>query len=198
MRSVKFVVVLVLASSMVLAALPDDGPSATVRRTLEKASLITAGDKTRSEQLAEIRAVARELVDTRTMGRRAVGPRLSTYTEAQQEEFLRLFDELFVRSYLQKLLLFREPRFRFGKEEKLGEAVIVSTQVVTKKDAYQVTYEMRHEAGRWLATDIVVEGVSMTSNYADQFASLLRDRSFDELLELMHRKVDHFRGKESG
>ena len=52
-------------------------------------------------------------------------------------------------------------------------------------------------SGRWLATDIVIEGISMTSSYADQFTSLLRDRSFDELLDLMRRKVDHFRGAES-
>jgi len=29
----------------------------------------------------------------------------------------------------------------------------------------------------------------MTSNYSDQFTSLLRTHSFDELLDLMRRKV---------
>ena len=52
---------------------------------------------------------------------------------------------------------------------------------------------MRRESGRWLATNIIVEGVSLTSNYANQFASVLRDRSFEELLELMRRKVSGFR-----
>jgi ABC-type transporter MlaC component len=65
--------------------------------------------------------------------------------------------------------------------------------MLTRKDVYHVTYEMRREGGRWLATNIIVEGVSLTSNYASQFASVLRDRSFEELLELMRRKVRGYR-----
>jgi phospholipid transport system substrate-binding protein len=175
---------------------PGAGPTAAVRAVLAKAAQVAVSDASRDQNLAALRALARELVDTRAMGRRALGDRFDRCTKAQQDEFLDLFDELIVRSYLQKLLLFRTPKFRFGKEEPHGESVTVDTDVVTSKDAYQVSYEMERRDGRWLATDIVVEGVSMTSNYADQFASLLRDRSFDELLDLMRRKVEHFRSKD--
>src|SRR5262249_35246606 len=120
------------------AQTPDAGPAATVQALLEKADLGASASKTRDEQLTAVRAAARQLVDTRAMGRTALGPSFSTYSEAQQQEFLRLFDELVVRSYLQKLLLFRQPTFRFGKSEKRGEAVIVNTDVVTGKDAYEV------------------------------------------------------------
>jgi len=176
---------------------PIDGATAAVRSTLDKATRIGSDDGTRDHQLASLRSVARELVDTRTMGRRAIGERFAGYTTAQQDEFLALFDELIVRSYLQKLLLFRDPKFRFGKEEQRGAGVFVETEVVTEKDSYQVGYEMQHEGDRWLATDIIVEGVSLTSNYSNQFASLLRDRSFDDLLDLMRRKVDHFSAKDA-
>lgn len=175
------------------AAKPSEGATAAVREALGKASAVGAGDRTRDEQLVTLRVVARELVNTRAMGRRAIGDAFASCTAAQQEEFLRLFDELFVRSYLQKLLLFRGPTFRFGQEHMQGDAVIVSTQIVTGDDAYAVAYEMRREESRWRAADVVVEGVSMASNYSDQFASLLRNRSFDELLELMRRKVERFR-----
>jgi ABC-type transporter MlaC component len=50
---------------------------------------------------------------------------------------------------------------------------------------------MLREGDQWRASDVVVEGVSMTSNYSDQFASLLRERSIDELIDLMRRKVEH-------
>jgi phospholipid transport system substrate-binding protein len=195
-RAVLVALVLLCPCGVVRAEPADDGAVATVRSLLEKANLGTAGDKTRDQELAAVRAVAHELVDTRAMGRRALGPAFASYSAAQQEEFLRLFDELVVRTYLQKLLLFRNPTFRFGQTETRGDAVVVNTDVVTSKDAYEVDYEMHRDTGRWLATDIVVEGVSINSSYSDQFASLLRDRSFDELLELMRRKVDHFGGAE--
>jgi phospholipid transport system substrate-binding protein len=187
-----------LLASICRAAAPEVGPTATVRTALGKASLIAAEGKTRDEQLEKLRVVARELVDTRSMGRRAIGGTFSTCTEAQQQEFLRLFDELFVRSYLQKLLLFRQPTFRFAREEKRGDAVIVSTEVLMGEDAYAVDYEMHQADDQWRAADVVVEGVSMTSNYSDQFTTLLRDRSFDELLDLMRRKLERFVGTDAG
>jgi phospholipid transport system substrate-binding protein len=187
-------VAVLLLAGICRAATPVADPIATVRAALGKASTIAAAGTSRAEQLATLRVVARELVDTRSMGRRAIGGAFSTCTEAQRQEFLRLFDELFVRSYLQKLLLFREPTFRFGQEEKKGDAVIVSTQVLMGEDAYAVDYEMHQAHDQWRAADVVVEGVSMTSNYSDQFASLLRERSFDELLDLMRRKLERFPG----
>jgi phospholipid transport system substrate-binding protein len=180
---------LLLLSAGAAWATPDEGPTATVRKALEKASTIAAGSTTGEARLDALRAVAHELVDTRAMGRRALGAAFSTASPAQQEEFLALFGDLFVRSYLQKLLLFREPKFRFGNEVRHGDAVTVSAQILAGTDTYEVSYDMRQEGTQWLATDIAVEGVSMTSNYSDQFASLLRTHSFDELLDLMRRKV---------
>jgi phospholipid transport system substrate-binding protein len=187
----------VVVSVSTLAATPDQGPSATVRDALSKATAASADDRQRNEQLASLRAVARQLVDTGEMGRRAMGDAFSKLNAARQEEFLRLFDELVVRSYLQKLLLFRNPRFRFAKEAPRGDAVIVTTFVVTGEESYEVSYEMRQRDGQWMAADIVVEGVSMTSNYTDQFASLLRNRSVEELLDLVRRKVETFRAKDA-
>jgi phospholipid transport system substrate-binding protein len=52
---------------------------------------------------------------------------------------------------------------------------------------------MHQRNGSWAATDIVVEGISLSENYRDQFRSLLRTRSFDELLELLRRKLRRYR-----
>jgi phospholipid transport system substrate-binding protein len=52
-----------------------------------------------------------------------------------------------------------------------------------------VDYEMRERDGRWLATDVIVEGISLSDNYKSQFHDLLRDRSFAELLDLMRTKT---------
>lgn len=190
-RQVLLLAVLVLPS--VGAAAPTEGPTATVRDALSRATAVSSAEQTREAQLERLRGLARELVDTRAMGQLALGGAFTDRTTAQQEEFLRLFDELIVRAYLQKLLLFRDPQFRFRSEDRRGEVVMVVTQIVSGGDTYEVGYEMRQADERWLATDIVVEGISLTSSYSDQFASVLRTRSFDELLELMRRKVDHFR-----
>ena len=94
-----------------------------------------------------------------------------------------------VRAYLQKLLLFRSPRFAYGDPRRAGDVVIVPTRIATVKDEYAVNYAMREREGRWVATDVIVEGISLTDNYRSQFASVLRDHSFSELLDIMRAKV---------
>jgi phospholipid transport system substrate-binding protein len=177
---------------------PAMAPSASdaVRTALAEASALGDADLSRTDRLEALRVMAHELVDTRAMGIRAIGQSIADQPPEQREEFLRLFDELIVRSYLQKLLLFRNPQFRFTSEARRGGVTIVHTQVMTPKDTYDVTYEMHQRDGRWLASNIYVEGVSLMSSYSTQFAGLLRDRSFEDLLDLMRRKVDGFRTRD--
>ena len=47
----------------------------------------------------------------------------------------------------------------------------------------------------WVASDVVIEGMSLTHNYAQQFNALLRTRSFGELLEMMRGKLVQLRAE---
>jgi phospholipid transport system substrate-binding protein len=180
---------LLLAPALLRAATPAEDAAAAVRRTLDAALATAAAQKTRDENLTALRTVARDFLDTKAMGRRAIGDKLSAQPPAEQAEYLDLFDELLVRAYLQKLLLFKSPRFLYGAPRRAGDAVIVPTRIATAKDEYAVDYEMRENGGRWLATDVIVEGISLADNYREQFASLLRDRTFAELLDVMRTKL---------
>lgn len=173
---------------------PNDAVGA-VRDTLARASAVVLTDDSHEQKVAALHELARHLMDTREMGRRAIGSMLAEQPATKQEEFLKLFDELIVRSYLQKLLLFRQPRFALGEEETGHDAVIVHTRILTEKDEFFVDYEMHQRDGEWMASDIVIENISLTQNYAEQFKELLRSRSFDELLELMRRKVAGLRAR---
>jgi phospholipid transport system substrate-binding protein len=188
LRRFAFALWLVLAPTLVAAAPPED-PVAVVKRTLDAALAIANASGTRDENLASLRAVARDILDTHAMGRRAMGDVLAAQPAEQQAEYLDLFDEVIVRAYLQKLLLFRAPRFSYGDPRRSGDTVIVTTRITTSKDEYRVEYEMRERDGRWLATDVIVEGISLSDNYKSQFRDLLRDRSFAELLDLMRAKT---------
>ncbi len=177
---------LALAPAVSGAAASDD-PVTVVRNTLHAALEIAHAGGTQDEQLISLRAVARGILDTRAMGRQAIGDVLAAQPAERQEEYFDLFDQLIVRAYLQKLLLFRNPRFGYREPRSQGDVMIVGTKIVTAKDEYHVDYEMKQRDGRWVATDVIVEGISLTDNYRAQFSSLLRDRSFDELLDLMRR-----------
>lgn len=196
-RWIGAVVALLTGAPLLAAPAPPDGPLAPVQSTLALARKVVLAGGTRAEQLESLREITGELFDTREMGRRAMGRSLTQQTAEQQEAFLALFDEFMLRSYLQRLLLFRAPRFAFGAVQEDGDTALVKTKILTEHDAFSVSYEMGRRNGRWRATDIVVEGISLRDNFREQFASLLRDRSFDELLELMRRKLRVFEDRDS-
>jgi phospholipid transport system substrate-binding protein len=190
---------LVVATALALAAQatraePDlAAPLAVVRATLAEAEAVVATDAPRARKLEALRGLSRDLVDTRALGRRSIGPVLRDQSEADQAEFLELFDLLIVRSYLQKMLFFENPHFRFGEPQREGRVVVVHTSILSGRDEYFVEYEMTRRGERWVARDVIVEGLSIARNYHHQFKSMLRDRSFAEILELMRRKTRRLR-----
>lgn len=190
MRRARFAFVLVLAFASAPLAAGGPGPAGrAVDGALQRARSIVIEGGERSEKLLSLQDVATDLLDTRAMGHRALGPELEEHPAAQQQEFLELFDLMMVRTYLQKLLLFRDPEFTVVAEDTLPNAVVVHTKIFTPKDEFLVDYEMRLRGDEWRATDVVVEGISITRNYRSQLRGLLRSHSFEELLERMRRKT---------
>ena len=183
-----------LLAAWALVAVAPNGPGNAVDTVLRRARVIVVDDGERTEKLLSLHALARELLDTRAMGYRAMGRELVSRPTAQQEEFHELFGLLMVRAYLQKLLLFRDPEFAIVAEEVGPDAVLVRTKIFTPKDEFLVDYEMRRRGEQWRATDVVIEGISLTRNYRSQLHALLRSHDFEGLLERMRRKTRSLAG----
>jgi phospholipid transport system substrate-binding protein len=163
-------------------------PLAYTRTILEQARTIVASDQTHNQKLDALSVLFSKFLDTDTMGREALGPHWSSFTPAQQEEFLRLFRQLLQRTYVQKLLLFENPDFVYAGERSIGTEAIVDTKIVTPRDQFDVSYRLRPAGGDWLATAITVEDVGLIANLGSQLNDLLSRMSVDDLLALMRRK----------
>lgn len=183
---------LILLAACLAAALPavaEDGPLAQTRATLEQTRVIIDRETEHDQKLAELAALLAGFLDTDTMGRAALDKHWSAFTAAQQREFLVLFRELFQRTYVQKLLLFERPDFGFLGEEIQGpDQARVDTKIITPRDDFAVTYRMRRQGTRWLATDIQIEDLSLTTNFRRQMDRLLSTGSPNDLLDRMRRK----------
>ena len=159
------------------------------RTTLEQTRSIVDSTRTHDEKLAALAALLKTFLDTDTMGRAALDQHWSKLSPAQQKEFLSLFRELFQRTYVQKLLLFERPDFGYVGEERLpGGTARVDTKIITPRDEFAVTYQMRPDGDHWLATDIKIEDLSLTTNFRRQLDRLLAKSSVEEVLGRMRKK----------
>ncbi len=158
------------------------------RATLDQTRAIIDSDRTHNQQLEALGALLANFLDTDTMGMRALDKHWSKFSKAQQAEFLVLFRELFQRTYVQKLLLFDRPDFEYVGQHTEEDDVQVDTLIVTPRDEFAVTYRFRDRAGGWLATDIQIEDLSLTTNFRRQLDHLLTKSSVENVLGRMRRK----------
>ena len=164
------------------------------RTILQQARTIVADNQTHNEKLAALSVLFGKFLDTDAMGREALGEHWSSFTPAQQKEFLELFRELLQRTYVQKLLLFENPDFVYAGQQLAGNGATVDTKIVTPRDQFDVSYRLTRAGDNWIATAITVEDVSLTANLGSQLSDLLARMSVDDLLTLMRRKYGNASG----
>lgn len=158
------------------------------RSTLQQASDIVASQRSHDQKLAQLSALFKNFLDTDEMGRAALGGHWTSFTPPQRKEFLVLFGRLLERTYVQKLLLFENPRFAYNGQVLLHGEARVDTSIITPRDDFAVVYLLRPDGNHWLATSIRVENVSLIANLGSQLDRLLSRSSVDDVLDLMRRK----------
>jgi phospholipid transport system substrate-binding protein len=167
----------------------DQGPMALTRSVLGQSNAIVRGEGDRKQKLAALSDLLRTFLDTDALARLAAGKNLDGRSADEVQEFLGLFHEFFVRTYVQRLLLFDAPDFAFGEERVTGDQAKVATEVVTPGDRFAVDYTLHSTPDGWRVTDIVVEGVSLAGNFRSQFDAAVAKDSFQGLLERLRAKV---------
>ena len=171
------------------------GPLDYTRTVLEQARVIVTGNQTHDQKVAALSVLFGKFLDTDAMGREALGQHWSSFTPAQQKQFLPLFRELIQRAYVQDLLLFQNPDFVYAGQQLLNGGALVDTKIVTPKDKFDVRYTLVPAGDRWVVTAITVEGVSLTANYGNQFNRVLSRMTPDDLIALMQRKFGNPSGE---
>lgn len=172
------------------AAAQDVSPLAKVKATLTKSNQIVTGAGDHNTKLAELKALLRSFLDTDALGRKSMGKHLDGKSPEQVRTFLDLFRELFIRTYVQRLLLFDAPDFEYGEEKVTGSTATVDTWIVTPRDKFSADYRLEKKSEGWVATDILIEDVSLADNFKSQFDKALAKSSWDDLITRLKNKLE--------
>lgn len=165
------------------------GPMQTTQKILDASNGIVTGPGDRDAKLEKLKELLRNFLDTDALGRQSMGKHLEGKTDEQQARFYQLFRDLFVRTYVQRLLLFDAPNFAYAEEEIDGDSAHIGTQIVTPRDRFEVDYDLQKTEDGWQATDIFIEDVSLSANFQAQFGKALKKSSFDDLMDRLERKL---------
>jgi phospholipid transport system substrate-binding protein len=186
---------LVAASFVGIAApvLAQEMPDAMVKRVAEDVlatarsdPLILAGNEARIREVLEAKLLPN--FDFTRMTALAMGKNWRAATPEQQKQLTDEFRGLLVRTYSGALSQYRNEKLDYKPlRMNAGDTdVIVHTLVVRTTGApIQIDYSMEKKADVWKCYDVIVGGVSLVTNYRDEFNEQIKNGGVDGLIKTL-------------
>jgi phospholipid transport system substrate-binding protein len=110
-------------------------------------------------------------------------------TPKEREDFEELFKRLLENSYASKIESYSDEKINYVDEVVKGKYALVKTEIVRRDGTIEVDYKMIQDDGEWKVYDFLIEGVSMIRNYRSQFTKIIRNESFDALVQKLTTKI---------
>ena len=174
-----------------LAEQPMDRIKSAIERVSEVLQDVSAkSGANKSEAVQMIREIILPSFDFAEMARRSMGERWKNL-DGRQNEFVGAFAAFVENSYMNTLASYRGEKILFLRERVNQDLAQVDTQVVAGKgEPLSVNYRLHLVQDDWKVYDVVVDNISLVSNFHSQFNRILASASFDELLKKMREKSD--------
>ena len=146
-----------------------------------------AGKKVKEQR---IEAAAEKLFDFVELSKRTLGLNWNNFTPGQRKEFVQLFETVLKDAYIEKITAYDNEPVNFTKEVPLSETTVeVQSVVITKSGQVPIDYRVIKKENDWKVYDVVIEGVSLVSNYRTQFREILGNNPPEKLLETLRKKT---------
>lgn len=143
--------------------------------------------KRRDDKIIEI---IDPVFDFALMGKLSLGKETwRTISRAQKEEFITLFDQRIKASYIKKIDLYSDESVIIKETKKVKKSRIqLLTYIVSNGEENEVLYKFYPSKSRgWVIYDVDILGVSIIQTYRKQFAEVLQEHDFDELLARLQK-----------
>ena len=189
-----FVALMMLCFSA--AAFAIETPDALVKRTAEDVLTVVktdkdiqAGDQQKIYALAEEKILPNFNFDR--VSRLVLGKNWTKATPEQKTAFQAEFRTLLIRTYATALSKYKNQTIEY-KPLRMADGAntaSVKTQILQPGgQPIEVDYTLAKETDAWKVYDIVIEGVSLVTNYRGQFATEVRQNGLDSLIKKLADK----------
>jgi phospholipid transport system substrate-binding protein len=143
----------------------------------EAISTITAANLSEGERISRFRTLFVKGFDIPAIARFVLGRYWRTATPEQQQEFMRLFENMVVQTYAQRFKEYSGQQLKVtgAREEGDGRAIVAS-QIVQPGGGQAVRIDWRVAKGEGgdKVYDVIVEGVSMSVTEQQDFGSVIQ------------------------
>jgi len=186
-RCMLFVLFGIFLASNALAGASDD-----VRKTVDEVVRIVADKemkKNDSKRRQALKKTIGSIFDYSEMAKRSMGKHWNQRTAAEKKQFAELFAALLESSYTNKIESYNNEKIAYIKESVDGDYAEVKSKVITvKRDEFTLDYRLLKDNGKWMIYDVIIEGVSLVSNYRSQFNKIIVSNGYHDLVKKLQTK----------
>ncbi|EDY81759.1 toluene tolerance protein Ttg2D [Verrucomicrobiia bacterium DG1235] len=195
LKRISYLAVLTFALASLPNAQAEESPEKLLEQTIsEVLDVLHASDQQIS--LIDKRTKILDLLQSRfsfdIIIRRALGRNWNLLSDSQQNQITTLISDLLIRAYTRELENGPKPEIKFLRTDDLGSNKIeIVTTVAYKSNFVSVSYRLANIKGRgWQVYDVLIEGISMVSNYRKQFDEHFQTKNAADLLKLLEGKLE--------
>lgn len=195
--------VLALALFALLSAAParasaelENGAKAFVESLAKQAVDSLADQKiSRPERINRFRRLFNESFAVEAIGRWILGRHWRTATEAERSEYLRLFEDLMVVSYVDRFAEYAGEALKTNRSIAEDEkTVTVFSEIVRPNGGPAVRVDWRvgrNKEAAYKIVDVLVEGTSMSNTMRSDFTSVINQKGgqMSGLIEVLREKT---------
>ena len=162
-----------------------------IEKTVEEVlQVLSNKESSTAERLESIEQIVEGRFDLRMMSRLVLSRNWKRFSKEQQVEYETEFKKYLSNSYGSRIERFDQEHVDIlgARDEARGDVTVQTRVLGGQADGVLIDYRLRATDGEWRVIDVVIEGISMVSNFRDQFKSVVSNGGPELLLKQLKEK----------
>ncbi|MCH2294658.1 MAG: ABC transporter substrate-binding protein [SAR324 cluster bacterium] len=154
--------------------------------------LLGKQDIEKNERNEKIVGELNEIMDFKLAAYLSLGKHWKKISKTQKKEFVKIFQQYINNYIVEKIDLYTNQKIDIGDSKivKKGRAEL-EIGILSGGETLQVNFKLRkNKKKEWRVYDVDIEGVSLITTFRSQFSGVLKNSSFEELLEKLKNPTE--------
>ncbi len=176
------------AASSALAQTPKEQLQATMESVMEIARTFRSAEDF-ADNKARLKQIILPRFDFTEMARRSLGSPWNELDDREKNDFVAAFLQFAEGSYMNAIGSYRGGKMTYGREQIDKNFAEVDTELFGRGEPAPIGYKLHLVGKEWKVYDVVIENVSLVSNYRSQFSRILKTEPIEELMRRLRGKA---------
>ncbi|PHX89184.1 MAG: toluene tolerance protein [Pelagibacteraceae bacterium] len=154
-----------------------------VQSLINRSSKILSDNISKEQKISELEVIAKDVVDIKGISFYTLGSFVKTLDQNQQNEYTRLFEAYFLKSFSSRLADYENPEIIISSKEVVNESyTIVNSLLKGTSNRPEIKIDWRvytKNPDNPLIRDLIIEGLSLARTQKEEFESVLNSNNGD-------------------